>query len=103
MIHMTIVDYIESIPVENARLGRLVLNRRHPYQDYRDAQSINATSSKLTVKSYENFRKELGSASLITKFTEFVSASFNYEHKGTNDVSAVAVSINTLHNSGEWF
>lgn len=102
MARTTIMDHIQSISVENARLGRLVLNRRHPHQDYCDPPST-AISSIVPVKSYESFRKGLESSSLAAKFTQFVSAAFTHGSNVSKDISAPYVEIHVLNNSGDWF
>ncbi|KAK4085585.1 uncharacterized protein Triagg1_575 [Trichoderma aggressivum f. europaeum] len=103
MTRTIILDYINGISVENARLGRLVLNIRHPHQDYYDPSSSTAASSVTKIKSYENFRDGLNSTSLVAKLAAFLNAGFTYKHKGTKDISAVDVTTTSLHNSGTWF
>jgi hypothetical protein len=103
MTRTFIVDHVDGITVEDARLGRLVLRPREPHQDYCDPSGTPLILPKVEVESFKCFSQSLKSTSIQSKLTKFLSAAFNNKKNGSKDISATKVEINKLGNSGVWF
>jgi len=102
-MRISVIDHLTAIPVDDARLGRLVLDPLEPHQDFYDPPGSPNVSVKSQIESFENFRNSCKSTSIRSRLTRFLSAAFSDEKDLTTDVSAEKVEIHKLDNSGMWF
>jgi len=97
------LQHIDAIAVEDVPLGRLVLNTLEPHQDFFDPPGIPDASIKCEVQSLQNFRNNLTTTSLQSRFSKFLSIASSNKNDGVKEVSAGKVEIQKLNNSGKWF
>ena len=103
MTFTTVLDHLQNITTDDTRLGRFVLDRQQPHQDYVDPSLADPPFVESKAVSFDAFRKSFKSTSLTGRLTKFVKAALGHNVDHGMSISASTIKIQTLRNPGDWF
>jgi hypothetical protein len=92
------------IPVDEVKLGRFIVNYKHPHQDFHDPQcSYEPRQLVNTIEDYTASSQKFKSNGARSTFTSMLASSFSKRAKSDIQVDTGVVKSYALQNSGRWF